>query len=595
MKLPFVLTDRALLKVGKANDLYYEAQEIGKAVELVKKPAEEKNNSLFFDHEDKTSTWVGDVRNIHWDEDRKAAIGDLYILDEDLAKKIDYQLKQGESAFGISPRLQVKEDAGRARDIRFKSFALVLRPAGGDELMLEGDTVLAKTVTVGGMSFGAKAYLYVPDPDLPTTWKLRVEETPGSITIPQLGRTAAALSPKGYRGQRVQLPAGEYKPAAKKLIGLYRGQDVADEDIPDYLWGIAGMKAPTKATERKEVKKMAKKKEETLANLVGILKEIKTLLGKKDVDGAMGALDKLIEADVTYVSYPKPKTEFVTGLALTEERQGLYELLTVGEYPFADQPFSVAEEDLDKIISNFEAKVRDQQVPVDIDHIHEAGAVGWVDKLKRVGGSLLCSVNWTDKGKKLVGDDAFKYLSAHFGPWTDPKSGKTFDNVLFSAALTNFPFVKGMAPVALSEFQTFVAAARKAAEVDEGTAKELKEAREMQKTMEKRLEVLEARENLRQVDEEVTAAMKLADGRVLAPAIRETLRDALQNPTKAVVLGLIEKLTGPEAVVELEEKGTARPVENMIKRLDARVKVLMTEHEDWTYGQALSEASKEEL
>jgi len=99
------------------------------------------------------------------------------------------------------------------------------------------------TKTDGGQEFTADAYLYVPDPESPSTWKLRIEETPGKVTVAQLGRAAAALGP-GFRGQRVELPPDERRKAAKKLIGLYRDNGVDDANIPPYLWGIAGMQQP---------------------------------------------------------------------------------------------------------------------------------------------------------------------------------------------------------------------------------------------------------------------------------------------------------------------------------------------------------------
>ncbi len=107
-----------------------------------------------------------------------------------------------------------------------------------------GEVEKAKKKTENGMQFGPDAYLYVPDPDKPTTWKIRIEEEPGKVTVAQLGRAAAAIGPKGYRGRKADIPNDEKRRIARKLIGLYRKHDVPDEDIPKYLWGIAGMKKP---------------------------------------------------------------------------------------------------------------------------------------------------------------------------------------------------------------------------------------------------------------------------------------------------------------------------------------------------------------
>lgn len=94
--------------------------------------------------------------------------------------------------------------------------------------------------TDGGDKFESTAYLYCPDKEKPSTWKLRIEETPGKVTIAQLGRAAAALGP-GYRGNHVDMPAEDKKMAARKLIGMYRKHDVMDSDIPNHLWDMADM------------------------------------------------------------------------------------------------------------------------------------------------------------------------------------------------------------------------------------------------------------------------------------------------------------------------------------------------------------------
>jgi len=79
-----------------------------------------------------------------------------------------------------------------------------------------------------GQEYPARCYLHVPDPDSPSTWKLRVCEIQNgepTITVAQLGRAAAALSPGGFRGNRVQLTPEERRATIAKLRRLYRELD----------------------------------------------------------------------------------------------------------------------------------------------------------------------------------------------------------------------------------------------------------------------------------------------------------------------------------------------------------------------------------
>ncbi len=96
-------------------------------------------------------------------------------------------------------------------------------------------------------------YLYVPDKEKPSTWKLPIVEN-GTVTVAQLGRAAAALGP-GFRGQPVDLPSEAKKACAKKLIALYREQKA---EPPEYLYGIAGeMKPPIPAKESVQIHESA--------------------------------------------------------------------------------------------------------------------------------------------------------------------------------------------------------------------------------------------------------------------------------------------------------------------------------------------------
>ncbi len=81
----------------------------------------------------------------------------------------------------------------------------------------EGVDMQKATKTDSGEEYPAEAYAYVPDPDKPSTWKLRLWQTPEmKVTRRQVGLAVAALG-KGYRGQRVRIPAADL-PAVKAKV-----------------------------------------------------------------------------------------------------------------------------------------------------------------------------------------------------------------------------------------------------------------------------------------------------------------------------------------------------------------------------------------
>lgn len=111
-----------------------------------------------------------------------------------------------------------------------------------DRLVSIFDEILKEKIeledkTEAGKEYPKEAYLYVPDPDKPSTWKLRIWETPEKkITRSQLGRAAAAFSPGGFRGQKVELPSDEVKTVKNKLISLYKKDGAEKDEIPSYLF-----------------------------------------------------------------------------------------------------------------------------------------------------------------------------------------------------------------------------------------------------------------------------------------------------------------------------------------------------------------------
>jgi len=87
--------------------------------------------------------------------------------------------------------------------------------------------------TEGGVKYPASDYAYVPDEEKPSTWKLRMSEgRPGNITRAQLGRAAAAFSPGGFRGERVQIPAADVGKVKAKIRAAYAKLGIKPEDVP---------------------------------------------------------------------------------------------------------------------------------------------------------------------------------------------------------------------------------------------------------------------------------------------------------------------------------------------------------------------------
>ena len=129
-------------------------------------------------------------------------------------------------------------------------------------------------------------------------------------------------------------------------------------------------------------------------------------------------------------------------------RKGAWKHPRYGALKFTDEIFA-------GFIKNFNDRVRKIDLAIDAEHESEKGACGWIKQVEtRVDGGLWALVEWTSRGLQLVADGVFKYLSGDFDYiWKDDETGKKYHNVLFGAALTNRPFIKGMSPINLSEFR----------------------------------------------------------------------------------------------------------------------------------------------
>lgn len=74
-----------------------------------------------------------------------------------------------------------------------------------------------------GEDFPPEAFAYVPDPETPSTWKLRLwDSLEEKETRSQVGRAIAALSPAGFRGNRVEIPAEDLPGVKRRVAAAWR-------------------------------------------------------------------------------------------------------------------------------------------------------------------------------------------------------------------------------------------------------------------------------------------------------------------------------------------------------------------------------------
>ncbi len=111
-----------------------------------------------------------------------------------------------------------------------------------------------------------------------------------------------------------------------------------------------------------------------------------------------------------------------------------------------------------RFIKNFDDRVYQQDLPLTLDVEHDgksAGAIGYFERLvMREDGSVDAEIKWTDRGKRLMEEDAFRYFSPEWwDTWRDPHSRQTYKDVLIGGAICTRPFFKESAlrPLVASE------------------------------------------------------------------------------------------------------------------------------------------------
>jgi hypothetical protein len=108
-----------------------------------------------------------------------------------------------------------------------------------------------KTKKIGDQNLPASCFAYVGDPETPDTWKLPYLNPDGSVDETHLVAAAEALGSKGFRGQKVDLPADAVAGVKAKLRDAWvKWQGKKGKDFPAQLReAAAGELAPGRMIE----------------------------------------------------------------------------------------------------------------------------------------------------------------------------------------------------------------------------------------------------------------------------------------------------------------------------------------------------------
>jgi phage I-like protein len=121
----------------------------------------------------------------------------------------------------------------------------------------------------------------------------------------------------------------------------------------------------------------------------------------------------------------------------------------VFHHPFYG-PFKIDSTVFDSMVKNFSGNVRQIDLAVDYEHNNQSIAAGWITGLKKKqgenGDQLWAEMDWTPRGRQVLSDKEFRYVSAEFDlEYQDSETLSEHGPTLFGAGLTNRPFLKGMA------------------------------------------------------------------------------------------------------------------------------------------------------
>lgn len=183
-----------------------------------------------------------------------------------------------------------------------------------DVILMKRDDTMQKAATKReqGEDFPAAAYAYVPDPQSPSTWKLRLwDSLDNKETAQQVGRALAAIGP-GFRGQKVSIPSKDMAGVKRKILGAWRKTHESGAEVPSIL----------KQEKSMDIEELTKRLEDMEAEVTTLKADKESLTTERDEALAKAGMS---DAEKAYMNGMDQKKRPAFMAMSPEERKAMME------------------------------------------------------------------------------------------------------------------------------------------------------------------------------------------------------------------------------------------------------------------------------
>lgn len=277
-----------------------------------------------------------------------------------------------ESAEDIAKDESITDKQAALRDA-VNEYIITLQAAAGISL------AKAAGKTEDGKTFLASDYAYVPDPEKPSTWKLRLTSTPGGEPDSQIVGAAVAALGEGFRGNKVEIPETDLASVKNKVRQAWKKLH-PDDEPPKVL----------KTAEELEMSELEKYK--ALAEMSDTHKAYHNSLPESDQEGFRKMESGARDALVTVAKQADDSFTTLHGQVVTKSAAGaMFDILKSNDEELrkarTETTLSKAREQVNADFANVPGElVAKTQMVVDLELLPETSRAFVTEKLKQADG-----------------------------------------------------------------------------------------------------------------------------------------------------------------------------------------------------------------